>query len=252
MKISLVQYNPAWENPAESINKLNELLKEIPESDVIIFPELTLTGFTMSSEKFAEEEDGISTSFFIALAARLKKHIFAGIIEKDGEHYYNNLVHFDKNGLITARYRKIHPFSYADEDKFYSPGKELVITKIEKVRIGLTICYDLRFPELYRKYTKEGIDILLNIANWPVKRVAHWKALLKARAIENQCYMIGVNRVGTDPFNEYSGCSGVYDPLGEELISVDSDEKVITIEIDTEYVGEIRTKLPFLNDMKLI
>lgn len=252
MKISLVQYNPEWENPAENIKKVNSLLENLPETDVVILPELTLTGFTMASDKYGEEEDGISSKYFISLASRLRKHIFAGLIERDGDKFYNNLMHFDKNGLITARYRKIHPFSFADEDKFYSAGKDLIITKIDNVRIGLTICYDLRFPELYRKYAKEGIDILINIANWPTKRVIHWSTLLKARAIENQCYMVGVNRCGTDPFNEYSGHSGVYDPLGEELVTIVNEEAVKTVEIHIEKVKEIREKLPFLSDMKLI
>lgn len=252
MKISLVQYNPEWENPVNNIAKIEKMILDLPETDLLIFPELSLTGFTMKSQDYGEEADGISMKYFISLAQRLKKDIFAGVIENDNGSYFNNLIHFDRNGLIAARYRKIHPFSYADEDRFYSPGDELVVTKINKIRFGLTVCYDLRFPELYRKYTKEGVDMLINIANWPSKRILHWQSLLRARAIENLSFMIGVNRTGTDPYNEYNGCSGVYSPLGDEIVSVVDDEKIITVDINTDEVAETRARLPFLNDIKLI
>ncbi|RMG81530.1 MAG: carbon-nitrogen family hydrolase, partial [Bacteroidetes bacterium] len=114
------------------------------------------------------------------------------------------------------------------------------------------ICYDLRFPELYRFYAKEQVDLLVNIANWPVQRIEHWKALLKARAIENQAYMIGVNRTGTDPFYEYNGRSGVYDPMGNEIFLADEEENFFSIEIDDKLATETKDKLPFLRDMKLV
>jgi predicted amidohydrolase len=154
--------------------------------------------------------------------------------------------------LVTARYRKIHPFSFADEQKYYSAGNETVITKYENHAIGLTICYDLRFPELYRLYAKERVSIMIDIANWPVKRIEHWKHLLKSRAIENQCFVIGVNRVGTDPFNEYNGYSGIFDPMGEEIILVEGRESLITTEINLDAVENTRKSLPFLNDITLI
>ena len=253
MKIGLVQINPVWENPIESIKKTDFLLSSGIEScKVLIFPEMSLTGFTMHSENFAEEIDGISTTYFIELAKKYKVHVFAGIIEKDEEKIYNSLVHFDNSGIITARYRKIHPFSYAKEDKNYSAGSSVVTTKIENIKIGLSICYDLRFPELYRHYGKERVEIMIDIANWPVPRIDHWKTLLKARAIENQCFMIGVNRTGTDPFSTYNGCSGIYGPMGNEILSIENNEGLFTAEINSEETNEVRNKLPFLNDMKMI
>lgn len=253
MKLGLVQYAPVWENPEENILKIEELIKSSNSKfDLLIFPEMTLTGFTMNAEKFAEEIDGVGTKYFIHLAQRIKTDIFAGIIELDGDLKYNSLVHFDSMGLIRARYRKIHPFSRAKEDQFYNAGEEIVITKMEQIKFGLSVCYDLRFPELYRLYSKERVDILIDIANWPVPRIEHWKILLKARAIENQCFMVGVNRVGNDPGNQYNGCSAVFDPMGNEIVMVENSETIIEAEIDIETVGTTRSSLPFLQDIKLV
>ena len=253
MKIGLLQYSPEWENPEENILKIEEMLKSSKvKFDALIFPEMTLTGFTMNSQKFSEELDGLGTQYFLNLSKRLNTNIFAGIIERDRKDIYNSLIHFDNYGLLKARYRKIHPYSNAKEDKFYTAGNEIVTTKIDNVTIGLSICYDLRFPELYRYYGKQKTVILINIACWPVSRIEQWNALLKARAIENQCFMIGVNRTGSDPFNNYNGNSSIYDPSGKEVFRIDDEEKIIETEIDIELVNSTRKTLPFLNDIKLI
>ena len=253
MKAALVQYSPEWENPENNIITLDGIIKNnISDEDLIIFPEMTLTGFTMHSEKFAEELDGLGTQFFMNLASRLGKHIFAGIIEKDDDTFFNTLLHIDPKGLIAARYRKIHPFSYAKEDKYFTPGEEIVITKVNGIKAGLTICYDLRFPELYRKYGKEKVDLIINIANWPVNRIHHWSHLLKSRAIENLCYLIGVNRTGKDPYNKYDGSSAVYNPMGEEILFMGNNDVIGSIEFNIEYVNEIRKKFPFLEDIRLV
>lgn len=253
MKLGLVQYAPIWENPEENILKIEELIKSSNSRfDLIIFPEMTLTGFTMNAQKFAEEIDGIGTKYFMHLAQRLKTDILSGIIERDGNIIYNSLVHFDSMGLIRARYRKIHPYSKAKEDQHYTAGEEIVTTKMNQIKIGLSICYDLRFPELYRHYLKESVEVLINIANWPLPRIEHWKALLRARAIENQCFMVGVNRVGDDPDNKYNGCSAVFDPMGNEIVMIQGSEMIIEEEIETEMVNKTRDTLPFLKDIKLI
>ncbi len=253
MKIGLFQYSPVWENPAASIEKINLLIKDYENVDLLIFPEMTLTGFTMNSKIFAEDIDGISFQFFMKLAQKLKTNIFFGVIEKDNDKIFNSLIHVDQNGLITARYRKIHPFSLADEDKNYTAGDEFITTKINNVRFAFSICYDLRFPELYRHYAKKGIDVIINIANWPVYRIEHYTALLKTRAIENQCFAIGVNRVGKDGNGfEHSGFSAVYNPLGKEILSIENKEGIFVTEIDINEVEKTRKNFPFLNDMKLI
>lgn len=253
MKIALVQYAPIWESKEENIIQIEKLISNLDkETKLIIFPELTLTGFTMNSRQNAEEIDGIGMRFFMNIAESLKKDIFCGIIEKEDSKYYNSLFHFDSKGLIKAVYRKIHPFTLANENKHYTGSKYPIISKFDNYKIGLSICYDLRFPELFRYYAKEKVEIIINIANWPIKRIDHWKILLKARAIENQCFMVGVNRVGTDPYQEYNGCSAVFNPMGEEIILAENMVKVITTNIDFEYLREVRQKLGFLNDIKLI
>jgi predicted amidohydrolase len=206
----------------------------------------------MKSNDFAEELEGESYLFFSSLARKIKCAMMYGVIEKGKKKNFNTLVHLNNQGKVLSTYRKIHPFSYSKENVFFGKGKETVITKVKGVKIGLSICYDLRFPELYRFYAKEKVHLIVDIANWPDTRIEHWRALLKARAIENQCYVIGVNRVGDDPKLHYNGFSSLYDPLGKEIASVENEEKVIAVEIDKLYVDDVRRKLPFLNDMRLI
>lgn len=252
MKIGLVQYSPEWENKTENKNKINHLIDAIDNVSLFIFPELTLTGFTMNANEFCEELNGESFNYFSILAAKKNANVFAGIIEKDGVNIYNTMLHFDNAGALVNKYRKIHPFTYSTEDKHYSRGEKPVITQIKDWNIGLSICYDLRFPELYRLYGKQRVHLIIDIANWPINRIEHWRTLLKARAIENQCYVAGVNRVGSDPKLFYNGCSSVFDPMGNEIvISIDSEEILIT-DIEIETVNEIREKFPFLQDMRLV
>ena len=252
LKIGLVQYSPVWEDKSESIKKLESLLSGGEEFNLLIFPEMTLTGFTMKSKDFAEELEGESFLYFSLLAKEKKCAVIYGVIEKGKKKNFNTLVHLNNQGKIISTYRKIHPFTYSKENIFYGKGKETVITKVKGIKIGLSICYDLRFPELYRFYAKEKVHLIIDIANWPDTRIEHWRALLKARSIENQCYVAGVNRVGDDPKLHYNGFSSLFDPMGKEIVAVENDEKIITAEIDKSYVDQIRKKLPFLDDMRLI
>lgn len=253
MKIGMVQIATEWENPKANIEKIDFFVSKLTiKPDMLIFPELSLTGFTMNSKQFAEEIDGTATQYFMKLAIKTQTNVFCGIIERDGNDYYNSLIHFNEKGLIMARYRKIHPFSLAGENEHYSASNELIVTEINKIKIALSICYDLRFPELFRLYSKKGIILSINIANWPTPRIEHWRTLLKARAIENQCYSIGVNRTGSDPNHMYNGFSSIYSPLGKEMISIENDEGIFLQEININEVEETRNSLPFLKDMKLI
>ena len=253
MKFGLLQYSPEWEDVERNFRKVNDILdNSLTDEDAVILPEMSLTGFTMNSDKYAEDIDGFCITGFIKMARKYHKHIFAGIIEKSDEGIFNSLFHFDNSGIITAVYRKVHPFSLAKEDKFYSAGSETVLTKINGVTIGLSICYDLRFPELYRYYGKERAAAVINVANWPVQRIHHWTALMRARAIENQAFFLGVNRTGNDPFYQYNGASAVYDPMGELIASAGEEETLVSVEIDAGYAAEVRQKFPFLDDIKLL
>lgn len=253
MKISLFQFSPVWENKNHNMQKILSSLKKKSEfGDILVFPEMTLTGFSMNASLLAEKMCDYTIAFFSAIASKYKADVFAGFIEKDRTDYYNTLFHIDSKGNLKAKYRKIHPFSYSKENKFYKAGDQVVITKVKGWKIGLSICYDLRFPELFRFYAKEKVDLILNIANWPDSRIEHWRALLKARAIENQCYVAAVNRVGKDLKLNYNGYSSVFDPLGKEIVSRKNIEIILTADLDKKFLEEIRRELPFLNDIRLI
>jgi len=253
MKAALFQYDPVWEDLQRNMQKIQRMADKIgTQVDMMILPELTLTGFTMRSKSFAEDLDGPSMEFFRKLAREQKSNLFAGLIERGKPACHNCLVHIDPEGSLAAIYRKIHPFSYSGENRFYTGGKNPVISRIGNINIGLTVCYDLRFPELYRIYGKARTDLIINIANWPDSRIAHWQTLLKARAIENQCYVIGVNRVGKDKKNAYNGCSAVIHPSGNEILQTGNREDVFIAEIDFDEVEDIRRNYPFLEDMVLI
>ena len=253
MKISLIQYSPEWENKTVSKQKILSLLKKKSDlGEILVFPEMTLTGFTMNTSQMAEDLKGETVTFFSRIAKTYQTNVFAGMIEKDGKNYFNTLVHLNPSGKLKAKYRKIHPFTYSNENKYYKGGESPVVTTLSGIKIGLSICYDLRFPELFRLYAKKKVDLLINIANWPDTRIDHWRTLLKARAIENQCYIAGVNRVGNDTKLHYNGFSSLFDPMGKEIISKKDKEIILTADIDKNYVNEVRKKLPFLDDMRLI
>ncbi|MFB3056237.1 MAG: carbon-nitrogen family hydrolase [Ignavibacteriaceae bacterium] len=252
MIIGLVQYSPVWEDKEANKQKLNSLLQNIDNDiDLLIFPEMTLTGFTMRSEKFAEAIEGESFNYFSSLAKKLNCSVIAGIIVNQSGKYFNTLIHIEDNGKIKNHYYKIHPFSFSNEDKHYSAGNKPIVTKINGWKTGLSICYDLRFPELYRQYGRNRAHLIINIANWPDTRIDHWRTLLKARAIENQCYVVGVNRVGGTQGLHYNGFSSIYDPMGKTVVSVENMERVIFAEIEMKLVNETRKKLPFLDDISL-
>jgi predicted amidohydrolase len=253
MKIGLVQCNPVWEDKEANKEKISSLLKDDnSEVDLLIFPEMTLTGFTMKSGEFAEGLQGESFKFFSEMAKSKNTNIFAGVIERKKERYFNTLIHIKPDGKLLKLYRKVHPFSYSKEDQFFERGRKPARTKVKNWQVGLSICYDLRFPELYRKYGKKRAHLIVNIANWPDTRIEHWRTLLKARAIENQCYVAAVNRVGESPKLKYNGFSSIFDPMGKEIIAVGNEEKLITAEIDKNYVLEVRKEFSFLEDIKLI
>lgn len=253
MKIALLQYDPIWENKDENKNKILNIINSNNETfDLLILPEMTLTGFSMRAMDLAESVQGKTFQFFSELALQKSIDVLVGIIEESKQKPYNSLIHINKKGQFVKLYRKIHPFSYANEHKFFSAGKKPAITKVKNFNIGLSICYDLRFPELYRKYAKKKVHLIVNIANWPDTRIEHWRILLRARAIENQCYVAGVNRVGRDVKLNYNGYSSVFDPMGNEITFCVNEEKIIIVELDKVFLNEVRTKLPFLEDIKLI
>ena len=255
MKVALVSLNQSWENKADNKQKVGETLALIAEhctnTDLVVYPEMTLTGFTMESQKVKEDELSSETiTFFKDQAKKYKVSIAFGVVLSKGEKATNNLVVVSEQGVL-ATYAKIHPFSYAGENDYYQAGDELKKLTIGGATIGLTICYDLRFPELYQSYSKD-CSVILHIANWPERRVSHWRALNKARAIENQVFMIAVNRIGTDGKGlQYVFSSHIVSPYGEELKGTSLSEEVVVYDLNLEEVAQYRAEFPVKNDRKI-
>lgn len=258
LTFTLIQTNLHWENKEANLQLLQQKIEAITaKTEIVVLPEMFSTGFSMQPKLFAETMDG-TTVHWMRNIAQSKKIILTGsiIIEEDGN-YYNRLIWMLPNGQF-GYYNKRHCFGFAGEDKHYTPGNKRLITSVNGWKINVQVCYDLRFPVWARQASspleKEGdeapeYDILLYVANWPERRNHPWKTLLTARAIENQAYVIGVNRVGNDGNNIYhSGDSMVVSPLGETLYHKAHDEDVFTITLEKETLNDTRNKFPFLRD----
>lgn len=234
MRVALVEADTVWEDPAANRARLRELL---PAADVAILPEFAFTGFTMDPRSDPDAEP-----FLIDLARERGQAIVAGYI---GEGPRNVAVAVDAAGAVLARYAKLHPFTYADEHLHYRSGDDLPVFGLGGVQAAMLICYDLRFPEAFREAALKGAEIFFVIANWPAQRVEQWRTLLRARAIENQAFVVGVNRLGTDPRESYVSSSLVAGPQGEVL-----HEGPGVVDLDPEVAREWRREFPALRDIR--
>lgn len=252
MNIALFQYAPVWESKTANTNQIISALENQDKKfDLLIFPEMTLTGFSMNSEIISENTRGATAAFFTELALEHNCAIIAGMSLFENKQKFNAAVYFNSEGTILGVYKKIHTFPLSDEGSFYSSGKEVVIINDLGIKIGLSVCYDLRFPELFRMYAKAGVELIVNIANWPASRADHWTTLLKARAIENQCFVAGVNRSGEDSSTSYQGESNIFGPTGANLVpEISKCPEIVTI--DVSEVETVREKYPFLQNISLI
>ncbi len=251
---------------------LEEKINSIQHStQVIVLPEMFSTGFSMKPETFAEDMNGPTVEWMKKIAAEKKVILTGSLMIKEsapspleragGEVFFNRLIWMLPNGQYGV-YDKRHLFAYAGEDNHYSPGTKRLIASVNGWKINLQVCYDLRFPvwarqattlpltPLQRRWEEEPeYDVLIYVANWPERRIHAWKTLLTARAIENQCYVIGVNRTGDDGNQiHYSGNSMVIDAMGEVLYKKEHEEDIHTITLSKEKLQDVRTKLPFLKD----
>lgn len=252
LTITLIQTDLAWEDKTANLNMLEYKIRTLKErTELVILPEMFTTGFSMKPEQFAETMDGESVEWMRKTAKEAKIILTGSLIIKEHENYYNRLIWMLPNGEY-GYYDKRHTFGYAEEDKHYTAGNKRLIASVKGWKINLQVCYDLRFPVWARQTPNETsaeYDVLIYVANWPDRRNHAWKTLLCARAIENQCYVVGVNRVGNDGNNIYhSGDSMVIDPLGEVLYHVKDEEDIFTIALDKTHLQNIRDKFPFLKD----
>jgi predicted amidohydrolase len=243
-----IQADLFWEHPSKNRFFFEEKINGLPENtDLIVLPEMFTTGFTMTPQNLAEKMDGTTITWMQKIALEKKVAITGSLVIEQNHNYYNRLVFVHPSGK-TETYDKKHSFTLAGEDKVYTAGNQKLIVTYKGWKICPLICYDLRFPVWARN--TENYDVLIFMANWPVTRIKAWETLLKARAIENMSYVIGVNRTGIDKNNyEYSGNSLVVDYLGEELSSLQKSEVgIVTATISKANQNEIRQKLGFLND----
>lgn len=247
MKIALIQSNLIWENPDENRKgfeqKINSITKEI---DLIVLPEMFTSGFTMNPKLVVETMNGETITLLKSLAKAKNCAITGSLIITENNNFYNRLIFIFPSGEI-EHYDKKHLFSLAGEDKIYTSGKTKLIIKYKGFKICPLICYDLRFPVFSRN--TENYDVLIYVANWPKPRISAWDILLKARAIENMCYTIGVNRIGLDENNhEYIGHSQAIDFLGNSILEPQENGGIFIIVLDKQKMLETRNKFGFLND----
>jgi predicted amidohydrolase len=247
MKIALIQTELIWENPKENReilqNKINSISQYV---DMLVLPEMFTSGFTMHPEKVAETMQGETISWLKEIARSKNCAITGSLVISENRNFYNRLVFVYPTGEVKY-YDKRHLFTLAGEDKVYTAGNEKLIVEYKGFKICLLICYDLRFPVFSRN--TEHYDILLYVANWPKVRTNAWDVLLQARAIENMCFVVGVNRVGLDGNNhEYIGHSQAIDFLGNSLIKPQEKEGIFYTELNKNDLLQTRIKLPFLDD----
>mgnify|MGYP000331984432 FL=1 len=263
MNILVMQWNAIWQDTKANLDKLE---KELPYQlneinnhiDLVVLPEMFHFGFSMQPERFSESIEGEVSQALANLAKQHSINIVAGVAQRKVRlnchgkqvNFFNMALAFNFKGEQIGSYAKQQLFSYANEDKTYTAGYKPEIIDISGEPFALFICYDLRFPELFREVANKVKGFIV-LANWPETRQAHWEALLKARAIENQCFVIGVNRIGQDGSGlHYNGGSSVVSPQGELLLYANKNTEFSAVEIDLQEVEEVRKQFPFLKDMK--
>ena len=250
MKISIIQQDIVWKSIRENIQRADAAVDAAPGADLYVLPEMFSTGFCTDPEGIAECPDGESLSWMKSKASQTGAAIAGSIAVFDEGRYYNRFYFVSPDGTV-SHYDKKHLFTYGGEHLRFTAGDERVVVEFKGVRILLEVCYDLRFPVWSRN--RGDYDMIMYVASWPAGRVNAWKSLLVARAIENQCYVAGVNRVGSDPSNEYTGASMVIDPYGHVIASCeDGKQMTASADIDIPALDAFRAKFPVLRDSDVL
>ncbi|MBI3839364.1 MAG: carbon-nitrogen family hydrolase [Planctomycetia bacterium] len=253
MQIVGCQTDIVWENKAANHDRVRGLLLSSPikPGALVVLPEMFATGFSMHVDTIAEPAGGETQTFLAEVARQFRSYLLGGVVTRaaDGRGR-NEAVVYGPDGQQVARYCKLHPFSYAGETKYYQAGETNVLFACHDFQVAPFVCYDLRFPEIFRRAVRRGAQLLVVIANWPQARESHWLALLRARAIENQAYVVGVNRAGSDPHARYGGHSLFVGPRGETLAEGGEGPELVTAEIELAPLLEYRRQFPALADMR--
>jgi predicted amidohydrolase len=247
--VSAIQFDLAWEDVSKNLETATKMILDAPKSDIYILPEMFTTGFSMNPEKvYTLDLTNDTKKMMISLSKKLDAAITFSIMDKNDDGQFVNRLYWIESGFITHYYDKVHLFSMGEENNHFSPGNHKLVFSFKEWKICCIICYDLRFPVFIRN--KEDFDLLICVANWPDKRIHTWDTLLQARAIENQCYVVGVNRVGVDANQiNYVGHSMLIDPQGIVLNSNSNDSITLTTELFQTEITKTRRYLPFLKDM---
>ncbi len=246
MKVVILQIDIAWGDIAANIKCADELIAGHPGCDIYVLPEMFSTGFCTDPNGLADTADGPSLAWMKSVAKQNACAICGSVAISEGGEYFNRFYFVHPDGSAD-HYDKRHLFAYGGEDKHYTAGERRVIVNFRGVRILLQVCYDLRFPVFARN--RKDYDMVIYVANWPTSRIDVWNTLLAARAIENQCYVVGVNIVGSDPVCDYCGSSKVIDPYGKVVARCeDNVEGCATADIDMDKLIAFREKFPVLND----
>ena len=251
LTVALGEYDTGWQDPEQSLKRAGELARQAKASgaQLLVLPEMCASGFTMDAKEFAETEDGPSAKSLSQMATENQLWIVAGLAMRRGKKYVNSALTFAPDGSLAARYDKQKLFGYAKETEVYTPGSDPCIAEIGGLSFGVFVCFDLRFPELFRAVGPK-VDAFVLVANWPTDRQHHWEVLAQARAIENQCYMIAVNRVGEGDGLSYTGGSVIYDPWGERCDKPAKGSTVRTGVVTGAVVGRVRRAFPLAADKR--
>ena len=254
MHIAAVQFDIRWEDRTANHARVRHLLSQcdLPRNSLVVLPEMFDTGFSINTAVTDPGTVSASELFCREIAKEYQVAVLAGMATRTREgRLANEAVAFSPDGGELVRYRKRQPFALAGEHLHYPAGTVPATFEWQGVRIAPLICYDLRFPELFRPTAVAGAELFIVIANWPVARIGHWVCLLQARAIENQAYVLGVNRAGADPNFKYDGRTSLFDPHGKQIFEADAREQILTADIDAELVRAWREQFPALRDAKL-
>lgn len=252
MKVALVQMDIVWENSKANREVAERLMLAAEKCDIYVLPEMWNTGVTTEPMGVAEPENGETLQWMQRMADKLDAAVVGSIAVKAQDGSYRNRLYFVKPSVVCSplsvvqSYDKHHLFSYGGETKNYTPGNEYVTVEWRGIRFRLSICYDLRFPIWLRN--RDDYDVLICVASWPAVRTHAWNVLLQARAIENQCYVLGVNRIGKDPYCEYSGGTAIVDPFGFATSCPDNEETVVTQTLNMKRLRSFRDKFPVLKE----
>jgi predicted amidohydrolase len=251
VRVAAVQHDIDWEDAAATRAHVAPMIAQAAAggAGLIVLTEMFATGFSMRPERVAEDEGGPNEQFLLAQAAQHGAHLIASIAQRgaDGK-YRNNAVVAAPDGAV-RRYAKIHPFSYSGEHERYAAGDRPLTVDIGGVRVSVFVCYDLRFADEFWVLAPDT-DLYVVPANWPAPRREHWRVLLRARAIENQAYLLGVNRVGSVKDLAHLGDSALIDPLGRTLVEGSVGETVLLADVDVQFVSRTRADYPFLPDRR--